>query len=198
MKYKKRENILFGKEYPSGIYYIVKGAIRTIFLSKDGRELTNTLLGSHDLFPILWVLFGNLPQHTFQAITETELKKAPKEDFLTLIRENPEISHYTLTQVINRLEGVASRFEATLLGNAYVRVVTVLIFVADNLGTWQNGNVVIHTPLTHQEIADMAGLTRETVTIEMDRLKNEGLVRNTQQGLILLGELIKERLSPLA
>ncbi len=193
-RYKKRENILFGEKEPTNVYYIVKGVVRTIFLTKEGRELTNTLLGPHDLFPILWVLFDKMPQHTFQALTNIEVKCAPKEDYLALTQEDSRIFQYTVKRVINRLEGVASRFEATLLGSASERVINVLFFVANNLGKWENGFAVVDFTFTHQEVADMAGLSRETVTLEMDKLQKEGSVQKISRGLLISDKLFKRLL----
>lgn len=183
--YKRRDIILPEKQIPAGIYYIVDGVVRTMVLKKDGKELTNTLLGPQDLFPIFWALYDKLSTHTFQAISKAEIKIAPKEDFVSLLKGDPTISLYTFTKLINRLEGVASRFETTLLGTAYERVVNVLLFIAESLGTWQKHEITISIPVTHQDLAEMTGLTRETVTLEMDKLRKEGFLSTTEHGLVL-------------
>lgn len=191
--YKKRETILFGKEEPSGVYFIVKGSVRTLLLTKDGRELTNSLLGPHNIFPILWTLYGSLPEHTFQAFTDVEVKKAPKEAYLALLRGDPDISLFTIKRVLDRLQGAASRLEGALVGNAYEKVANILVFVAENMGVPQNEDTVIDIPLTHQEIADMVGLARETVTVEMDALQKKGFLNYKGRELVVSGKLLKEK-----
>lgn len=191
--YKKHETILFGNEEPQGTYYIQNGAVRSLLAASDGRELTITLLGANDLFPIIWTLYDTKPpRHTFQAFTDTEIRRAPRNEYLAFIKENPDVFEYNVKKVLRRLTSASDRFEIALLGNARERVASVLLFIAENLGKTEAEMKLIPVPVTHQEIADMVGLSRETVTIEMDKLQKEGMI--IYRGRVLM---VSESLSQL-
>lgn len=188
--YKKHETILFGNEEPQGTYYIAKGAVRSILAASDGRELTITLLNSQDIFPIIWTLYDtNPPRHTFQAIIDTEIRRAPRGEYLNFVKENPDVFEYNVRKVLRRLTSASDRLEIALLGNARERVASVLLFIAENLGKTEANMKLITVPLTHQEIADMVGISRETATIEMDKLQKEGFILYRGRELMVSGKL---------
>lgn len=193
--YKKRENILFGNEVSPSIYYVMQGAIKTLLQTKEGKELTHTLLGPGDLFPLRGTHYESPPKYTFQALTDVRVCKAPKKEYLDWIRQHPDIFEYIIEGLIKRLNSSVSRLQVLLLGNALQKVEAILLFVGENLGTTQEESILLPFSLTHQEIADMAGLTRETVTIEVDQLRKNGSIDVLKDGTMSIKGSLKAKAS---
>jgi CRP/FNR family transcriptional regulator len=73
-------------------------------------------------------------------------------------------------------EQFVERIETLSAQSARQKVAALLKYLADKTGEVQNGKTRLNLPLTSQEIADMCGLTRETASMQLQRLKKEGVV----------------------
>lgn len=186
--YRKRETILFTKDIPPGVFYITSGYVRSYLLSKEGKELTVTLLKPFDLFPMHWVINNVLTSHYYESLTEVTLYRGPKQDFLQLLIQNSDVFFYTTRSILMRLNSVSDRMEAAVLGNAHQKVAGIISFLAEQLGTKQEQRVVIRIPFTHKDIASLIGLTRETVSLEMERLEKENVI-TLQNHLIVIEDI---------
>ncbi len=89
LKYKKHEMILHAEDIPSGVYYLNKGYVRDYSLSAEGEELTLIIFKPEDFFPTTWAINNSVNTHYFEAMTDTELFRAPQEKFINFLKENP-------------------------------------------------------------------------------------------------------------
>lgn len=174
--YKKGEVILRGGDNPQGVYFIDKGYVRDYSISKDGEELTLIIFKPQDFFPMQWVFNNNPNSHYFDAMSAVELWRCPKEDFINFIEENPEIFFELTSHITLRLGGILQRMEYLAFGNAYEKVASILMICADRFGKKERGEIVIQLVLSHRDIANLLGLTRETTSIEIKKLERKGLI----------------------
>jgi len=174
--YRKRETILFTKDVPPGVFYITSGYVRSYLLSKEGKELTVTLFKPFDMFPMQWVINDVLTSHYYESLTEVTICRAPKQEFLQLLKHNSDVFFYTTSNILTRLNSVSERMEASILGNAYQKVSGIIAFLVDQLRAEQENQIKICIPFTHKDIASLTGLTRETVSLEMERLEKEHII----------------------
>lgn len=174
--YKKGETILRGGDTPQGVYFIDKGYVRDYSISKDGEELTLIIFKSEDFFPMQWVFNDRINQHYFDAMSAVELWRCPKEEFIKFIEENPEIFLELTSHITLRLSGIMQRMEYLAFGNAYEKVASILMICADRFGKEEQGETVIQVILSHRDIANLLGITRETASIEIKKLERKGLI----------------------
>ncbi|OGH12921.1 MAG: hypothetical protein A2776_02410 [Candidatus Levybacteria bacterium RIFCSPHIGHO2_01_FULL_40_10] len=172
--YKKRELIIRADETPSGLYFIYKGFVRLYSISESGQELTLIIFKPKDLFPIRWAVVNGSPYYC-EAITSVEVAKAPRDKFLEFSEKNPEVLSELLTKVLTRLGGLLERMEYSVFGNAYQKVASILVICAERFGREKDGEIVIRVPLTHKDLANLVGLTRETTSVELKKLEKLGL-----------------------
>ncbi len=123
-----------------------------------------------------WVMNNTTTVSSYQALTDSALFRAPKEDFLYFLKQNPEPLFFYMSKTLKRLSEASQRLEAALLGNASEKVGNILIFLAENLGEKEGKTIMLQVPFTHQEIADMVGFTRETTSLELEKLQKEGII----------------------
>jgi len=173
-QYKARELILQGDD-PTGVYYIYKGHVRLYSISASGQELTFTIFKKGDLFPIRWAFTDNPHTYFCEAITPFEVAKAPKEKLVEFFKKDAEVSFELLSGVLQRLGGLLERMEYAVFGNAYQKVASILVICAERFGTNEGAKTVIKLPLTHKDIANLLGLTRETASVEIERLQKLGV-----------------------
>lgn len=186
LNYKKGERILRENETPAGVYYIKSGIVRTYLISEEGTELTLMLQPTGMLFPLRWVM-NDLPNiHNFQAMNETTLWRAPKSAFQELIKGNYNLVNHINQQLINDWSSLAYRLQHLVFGNATTKVASIVLTAAKQFGNRdeKNDRVDVIIPLTHQQIADSAGVTRETASLEMKKMKERGII--TYKGKCLM------------
>ena len=174
--YKKGETILRAGDVPPGVFYLKRGYARDYTISKEGEELTLIIFKPGDIFPIPWAI-NNLPnQHYFQAMTPVVLQRALRENFLKFIRSDMGIFFELTSRILTHFGGLLTRMEYLVFGNASNKVASILLICAERFGKKQGRNTIIQVPLTHNDIASLVGMTRETASIEMKKLEEKGLI----------------------
>lgn len=183
--HKKREVILRPTDIPSGIFFIEKGYVRQYIISEDGKELTTVIYKPRDLFPIRWALLNMPLQSHFEAMTPVEVRHASKEEFIKFLKKEPEAFLLLTSRIINRLHAILERMEHLAFGSSYNKVASLLLLLVERFGKKSKSFMLIQIPLTHQDIASMLGLTRETVSISMKKLFDKGIISRYDQFIIV-------------
>lgn len=132
-----------------------------------------------------------------ESMTAAELWRVPRELFLEFVRDKPEILFEVLKRMMERFLALMRRMEHLVFGNARSKVASILLICAERFGKKIGGNIVIDVPLTHNDIATLVGMTRETVSIEMKKLelknmigyRGKRLIVKSHRGLMLESEI---------
>ena len=184
--YKKGDNIIRTDEIPQGVYYVVSGFVKMGIYLSNGREVTFNMFKPGSYFSLIWAIAGIDNRYYFQALTKTELRRAPKEKVLTFLKENPEVLYALTKRILIGLDGFLTNTEYMLFGDAYNRVLSVLFLFAKRFGIKKNKSTIVSEPrLTHQDIANMAGITRETASITISQLEKDNLISYKNHQIII-------------
>lgn len=174
--FKKGDIILSPGENSSSVFYINKGFVKAYRISEEGEELTLVILKQNDFFPMTCGI-NNFPNsHYFESLTPLEVFKAPQDLFLQFIKTNPEIFFELTDDILDRFGGLLTRMEYLVVSCAYTKVASTLLVCAKSFGERLGPDVVLSVPLTHKDIATLAGITRETTCLEMKKLEQKGLI----------------------
>lgn len=185
-EYQKGEIILRAKETPTSIYYLETGYVREFILSEQGLELTLHFFKPKSFFPLTWALLGHENLYDFDAATPVIIRQAPKDEVVVFLKNNVEVLFDLNKRVLAGIEGLLSRIQYLAFGNARLKVVSTLLFLTKHFSEVRNDVMVITTPFTHREIAAFAGVTRETVSREIEKLKEQQLIRYNAKTIALL------------
>lgn len=176
LSYKKRDIILRPDDIVLGIFCIKKGYVRVYSLSRDGEELTLIIFKPGDFFPLHWVLNNTPNIYTLEAMTSVEVWRVPKEQFVFFVKDHPDVLLELTRRILIRLGGLLDRMEHLVFGNAYEKVASILVILAQRFGKLEGNAIVIPILLTHKDIAALIGITRETVSTEIKKLENDGYI----------------------
>ena len=197
LKFRKREIILEAEEKPEGVFFIKSGYVRSYSISEEGREFTLNIYKPGTYFPATWALAEVPNTYFFEAMTTVELVRAPKEELKGFLKIHPEMLMDLTRRLLVGLNGLLVRIEHLLSKDAYHKVASALFMVGRRFGRKDGkGKIVVELPLTHQDIADLSYLTRETTSLEMKKLEKKGLVAKRKRLLVIkdMGKLKKESL----
>jgi CRP/FNR family cyclic AMP-dependent transcriptional regulator len=183
--YKKGEIILFQGETPRHGFVIKKGIIKTYNLNSGGDEQLVYFNSTLDLFPQAWIMHKAATSlYYYQALTVCELYQLPHEAYLDFIRNDKELLLYELERSAGKDVGKTMRLNALLYSKASDKVLNTLHYLAQSHGIRMQNNLIrINLVLTHQDLANLTGLRRETVAVEMNRLKKRGVVYYRRRAL---------------
>ena len=175
--FRKGEILVRADDNPTGIYYIKEGIIKKYAISHKGEELTVNIFKPHSFFPMSWAMNDAPNSFFYEADTNLEVWKAPKEEVLKFIKDEPGILYDLMKRVYRGTDGMSMRMIYLMAGSAYARLITEILIHARRFGAKDNKTGVITCPISEKDLAAQAGMTRETISREMKLLKHNGLVK---------------------
>ncbi len=175
INYRKRDIIIRAEDTPGGVYYLHKGYVRAYVLSETGQELTLIIFKPGDMFPLIWAL-NNIPNNYYcEAITSVDVSKISREEFISFLDTNMDVYKEVLSRMLTRMDGLLERMEYMVFGNAYQKIASILLICAERFGLEKENKIIIRVPLTHKDIANLVGLTRETTSAEVKKLEKKNI-----------------------
>jgi CRP/FNR family transcriptional regulator, cyclic AMP receptor protein len=184
--YKKGEMILQPGDPVDNVYYVNSGYVRLYCIVDSGNELTLNIFKPGSYFPMFLVLDNAPNQHYFQAMTTAKLTKVPKDDIMHFIKGEPEVLLEFTRRLSAGLNGLITNIQYTLFGPVHARIISALLFLSKRFGEkLPDGSVRISLPLTHQDIANVIGIARETASLEMEKLAKKKLVSDKQKRITI-------------
>lgn len=174
--YNKNEVILMEEEIGTALFVIIKGKVKVARSSNDGREVILTILSESDFFGEMAILDGQTRSATVTALEDTELFLLQRNDFINLLQTYPEVSITLLQELTKRLRVSDAKIKALSLKDAEGKVATVILQIADDVGKIKQGKVEIEKMPLQQDLANMAGTSRETISRTLHSFAKKGLI----------------------
>lgn len=157
------------------IYNILSGYVKSYSLNDDGIELTINIYKPYNFFPITETLANRTNTYYFEAVTDVVLQKAPTHKVHEFVKSDTEVLFDLTQRVSSGLEGFMVRTQYLIRSNSTQKVASALVLLARRFGeTSKDGKIRILIPQTHEDIANLAGVTRETASIEIKKFENLG------------------------
>jgi CRP/FNR family transcriptional regulator len=178
LTFKKGEVMLFQGEVPKYGYVVKRGIVKTYNLSSKGDEQLVYLSIPTDIFPRTWLL-RQVPNslYYYEAFTDCEVYCLPRENYSSFIQNNQIIMKDELDRSTRHIIAITLRLNALLQPKASAKLINTLHYFAIAHGTPLNVNQIkLNIILTQQDFANLTGLTRETVAIELSNLKRKGVI----------------------
>ena len=172
----KNQMILLEDDLGQTFFVISKGSVKITRLSDDGREVILAMLGEADFFGEMSLLDGDGRSANVVALEASEVLTLARNEFLDILEKYPKISICLLEELTHRLRKSDQQIESLSLSDVEQRIGITLIRLAEELGTIKQGSVTITNLPFQQDIANMAGTSRETVSRTFKLLEEKGLL----------------------
>lgn len=185
-KYKKSEILFWKGDLGDALYIIKKGKIKITELFENGREKILTIFTDGDFLGEMAIIDGEKRSASAEAIEESEVYVLYKKDFLEILQSNFVITMEILQILSKRVRYLNKEIRILTFGDVYERFMELLIDLSNKYGKKENNRIVININLTHMELANMIGVTRETVTRIIGKLKKENIIAIENKKIIIL------------
>ena len=183
--YDKGKMILLEQSQGETFFIIKSGAVKVTRQSDDGREVILAILGESDFFGEMSLLDGEGRSANIVSNEDSEVLTLSRSDFLDCLETYPKIAIALLEELAIRLRKSDQHIESLSLSDSEHRIAITLIRFAQELGTIKKGEVTIKNLPFQQDIANMAGTSRETVSRTIKLLEEKNLVKKNKKDLII-------------
>lgn len=158
--------LLFAEgEQPRGLFILCYGSAKLTISSGAGKKLITRRVVPGDALGLSSILSGNAYKATAETVTPSQLKFVKRDDFLRFMGEHREVSFNIARQLIEECESDADQIRALGLANsAAEKLAYLLLSWCDESGSASASGVRVPVIMTHEEISQMIGTSRETVS----------------------------------
>lgn len=182
---KKSQPIYFAHDPSNSIFFLKKGRIKLTRTSSDGEEMIVAIINPGEVFGEMAIIEDT--QRTDYAITmeESLICAISKNDFKEFIEKNPSLN-LKLTKLIGfRMRKYSERIEGLVFKDAFQRVVTFLLNIADEQGRKIGDEIFIKPFLKHQDIASLTACSRQTANSILTKLREKLIIDFDRKRLII-------------
>ncbi|MGH7157057.1 MAG: Crp/Fnr family transcriptional regulator [Candidatus Saccharimonadales bacterium] len=163
---------------------VISGYVKRYLIANDGSYGVQVIYGPGDIFPITLAYSAVFDRkinegpetYYYEAMTNTDIYTIDESALKEGVEQNPILYKDLFSIAGKRLHSTLHGLENLTLSNSYHRVAHELHYLASKFGEKEPAGVKILVPLTHQDLADILSLTRETVSTAMVELRKKKLI----------------------
>jgi CRP/FNR family transcriptional regulator, cyclic AMP receptor protein len=174
--FNKDSVILFQSQSDSALVILLKGELRISKISSEGSEVTLDVIKEQEYWGDTAILDGKPPTVNLIANIDSEVFIISRNDLMNLFQNKPEYSIAILNELTKQLRASNLKIKSLSLKAAEGKVASVIIQLIDESGLVKEGNIEIEKLPTQQELADMAGTSRETISRTIHSFSKKGLI----------------------
>ncbi|MDT8304371.1 MAG: Crp/Fnr family transcriptional regulator [Anaerolineae bacterium] len=161
------------------LFLLKKGTVQLYRLTPEGKKIVIATLGPGSLFGEMSLIGQGMHSTFAEAVDECKLCVMSRSDVERLMREKPQVALRIVEALGERLVHTERQLEEVAFKSIPARLASLLLRLAD-----EQGDETIKG-YTHQDLAEMVGTYRETVTLTLSELKAEGLVETGRKRLVI-------------
>lgn len=174
-KYKRNEIVFFEEDTGKYMYIVKEGRVKVSRLLPSGKEMILAFHEAGEYFGEMSLIDGGTTPATVTAVGPATILFMSRQEFSALLN-NPKINRSLLKMLCSRCRDAWTQIEVLTFNNADARIRTALYHLCQKKGVRTEKGTMISIRLTHKELADMTGISRETATRVLSHLQNGGIV----------------------
>jgi CRP/FNR family cyclic AMP-dependent transcriptional regulator len=183
--YVKDAIIVSQEEEGDSLFIIKTGKVKVTLYGDSGREVILSIFKPGDYFGEMSLIDHGPRSANVIAIDESELLMLSQQAFLKQLEESPRLAMAVMTELCRRLRSADAAIGSLALLDVYGRLAHVLIDLAKREGQQTGAGMTIKERPTQQDLANMVGTTRETVSRALSEFQRRGWVEMRGRALIL-------------
>lgn len=193
----KHAILLYQGEVPRQAFIISKGSFRVYRIGSSNDEQIAGFKMSGDMFPECWV-YGktSCTMYYYEALEDSEVYTVEREVFLDLLEKHPDLRHELFDRMVENYTGLMLQVAALEQTHASDKLLLTLYYLLFRYGIKiapDEYRIGVH--ITHVLLAGLTGLSRETVSKELGRLKRKSIVRYDQKEFVIYKEPLRNKIN---
>ena len=194
-----RNQVIFcAGDLPDYVYIVQSGRVRIYHLSTGGRVVSLWFCVAEDIFGLTELCHGGNRQVYAQACERSHVLRIARADFRRFLEHSPRAALAALDLVSTRLRGLGRVIEGLVECDVTQRLTQLIQRLCLEYGHAVGDQIRIDLHLTHQDLADMIGATRQTVTSTLGELRRSGALTLSERRWHVARQLLDTTPKPIA
>ena len=183
--YRPRQVVYLPGDRAQGVFFLAQGRVKISKVTRDGKELTLAYRVSGDFFGEPCLLEGGPREEMAEAMDTTTAVEIDREVLDGVLRSSGPTSYRFVRALVARRKELEARVEQLIFKDVGSKLAELLLELGQQHGIQDDRGVVVGLKITHQEMANLIGSTRETVSLTLSQFKRKGLIQTEGRKVIL-------------
>jgi CRP/FNR family transcriptional regulator, cyclic AMP receptor protein len=183
--YRARQVIYLPGDRAIGIHFLAAGRVKVSKVTRDGKELTLAYRTAGDSFGESCLLEGGPREEMAEAMELSTTAEVERGALEKIIASSAPISYHFARTMIARRRELESKVEQLIFKDVGSKLAELLLRLGSEHGVENKRGLVLGVKITHQEMANLIGSTRETVSLTLSQFKRKGFIETEGRKVIL-------------
>ncbi len=181
-------------QVPRGVYVLCQGRVKLMATNRDGKTFILKIAQPGEILGLHAAVSGHMYELTAETLQPSQLAFISREDFLRFLKEHADACLHAAQQLGNDCQSAYDVIRSIGLSHSVSEKVARLILSWATDGRVVDGTIRLKLALTHEEMAQLIGTSRETVTRTLSQLKKKGVLELTGSTLLIRNKAALERM----
>ena len=182
----RRRRVIFLPGDPGVSLFVVNGGrIKISRVTRDGKELTLAYRGPGEVFGELCLVDGGPREEMAEAMENALVTEIPRAEFEALLDSEVSIGATFSRVLCQRRRELESKMEDLVFKDVNAKLAELLIKLSNDYGVDDSRGTLLAVKITHQEMANLIGSTRETVSLTLSQFKRQHYITSVGRKIIL-------------
>lgn len=173
MKNYGKRQVIFEPQDKDKVFILKTGKVEIYKLTEDGKKIIVDTLTPGNVFGDL----GNEPSgHFIEALANSFVCVIKKEEFFEMISKNPKVMSILVHELFTKVIETEKQVGALASNNLVEKLKDLFLRLARKYGIKSEGRVTIASKFTHEELSEMLGVSRPTMTEILGKLERQGVI----------------------
>lgn len=186
MKEIRRRQVLYLPGDPgAAVYFVNGGRVKVSKVTRDGKELTLAYRAPGDIFGETCLIDGGPREEMAEAMENALVTEIERGEFERLLQAHAMLG-YRLSKILAaRRREIENKIENLVFKDVNSKLAELLMRLANEYGVDDSRGTLVALKITHQEMANLIGSTRETVSLTLAQFKKKGLIATDGRKVII-------------
>lgn len=185
----RKNTVIFHEGDPASAFYLVKrGRVKVYKVSPYGREQVLSIFGDGQIFGDVPTFDGGPYPATAATMEDSEIYLIKRDDFNEVVRSHPEIALKVIGVLGGRLRHALELIRDLSFKQVPHRLAGLLLKLGEEYGRETKDGLLVTLSLSRQDLADIVGTSRETVTRELKKMERAGMLIVNRRQIIITNQ----------
>ena len=173
---RRRDVIYLPGDPGNAVYFVNGGRIKISIVTRDGKALTLMYCGPSEIFGESSLVDGSPREEMAEVLENAMITEIPLEYFDQLLSHHAPLGYLMTKLLAKRRKFIENKLEALVFRDVTSKLAELLLGLAKDYGVDDARGTLVALKITHQELANLIGTTRETVSIALAQFKKQNFI----------------------
>jgi len=178
-----------------GVYLVCQGRVKMMTTNSDGKTLILKIAEPGEILGVHSIITGKPHELTVETLQPSQLAFIPREAFLNFLKDNADACLHAAQHISRDCQSAYDVIRSIGLSHSVSEKLARLLLQWTLSGKVSNGAIRVNLTLTHEEIAQLIGSSRETVTRTLSDFKKQGVIELHGSALLVRNKAALEKMA---